>query len=72
MTVRFPRGEDVLREWVEVPNVADDLDTHFPVIGAQYVTDKRLKEGSIGEARGFYFPMRDLVEFARAYFERAL
>ncbi|HVQ30994.1 MAG TPA: AAC(3) family N-acetyltransferase [Vicinamibacteria bacterium] len=71
-TVRFPRVEGGLREWVEVPNVADDLDTHFPAIGAQFLADKRAKEGSIGEARSFYFSMRDLVEFARAYFERVL
>jgi aminoglycoside 3-N-acetyltransferase len=72
MTVRFPRLEGVQREWVEVPNVADDHDTHFPVIGAQYLSTKRAMEGRVGEAESVYFRMRDLVDFARDYFERLL
>jgi aminoglycoside 3-N-acetyltransferase len=72
MAVRFPRLEGVLREWVEVPNVADDHDTHFPIIGAQYLATKRAMEKSVGEAGAVYFKMRDLVDFARDYFERVL
>jgi aminoglycoside N3'-acetyltransferase len=29
-------------------------------------------EGSVGEAKATYFRMRDLVDFARDYFERVL
>lgn len=72
MTVRFPRLAGARREWVEVPNVADDLDTHFPVIGAQYLSAGRAMEGTVGEARAVCFWMRDLVDFAREYFERVL
>jgi len=72
MTVRFPRLDGVRREWVAVPNVANDLDTHFPVIGAQYVAANRAAEGTVGEAAAVYFRMRDLVDFAREYFERML
>ena len=72
MTVRFPRLNGVRREWVEVANVANDLDTHFPVIGAQFLRAKRATEGTIGEAKAVYFRMRDLVDFARDYFERVL
>jgi len=72
MTVRFPRLDGVRREWVAVPNVANDLDTHFPVIGAQYVAANRVAEGTVGEAAAVYFRMRDLVDFAREYFERML
>ena len=72
MTVRFPRLDGVRREWVAVPNVANDLDTHFPVIGAQYVAANRAAEGTVGEAAAVYFRMRDLVDFAREYFERVL
>ena len=72
MTVRFPRLEGARRTWVEVPNVADDLDTHFPVIGAQYLSAGRAVEGTVGEAKAVYFRMRDLVGFAREYFERVL
>ena len=55
-----------------MPNVADDNDTHFPVIGAQFLAGKRALEGSVGEARATFFRMRDLVDFARDYFERIL
>ena len=64
MTVRFPRLEGGRREWVEVPNVADDNDTHFPVIGAQYLSAEERSEGTVGEAKAMYFRMRDLVDFA--------
>ena len=72
MMVRFLRLEGARREWVEVPNVADDHDTHFPVIGAQYLSAKRATAGRVGEAEAVYFRMRDLVDFARDYFERVL
>jgi aminoglycoside N3'-acetyltransferase len=72
MPVRFPRFEGGVREWVEVQNVADDNDTHFPVVGAQYLSTRRAKEGTVGEAKALCLSMRDLVDFARAYFERVL
>ena len=70
MVVRFPRFDGTRREWVEVPNVADDNGTHFPAIGAQYMESRRASQGLIGEAQAIYLRMRDLVEFARSYFER--
>lgn len=70
--VRFPRFEGERRTWVEAPNVADDNDTHFPVIGEQFVASKGVTECLVGEARSVYFPMGDLVEFACAYFDRNL
>jgi aminoglycoside 3-N-acetyltransferase len=72
MTVRFPRAQGGRREWVEVPNVADDLDTHFPIIGAHYLAEEKPRVGTIGGAKSIYFRMQDLVEFARRYFERVL
>lgn len=69
-TVRFPRRVGARREWVEVPNVADDNDTHFPVIGERYRAAARATERTLGEAAALLFPMRDLVDFGRAYFER--
>jgi aminoglycoside 3-N-acetyltransferase len=71
-TVRFARLEGVRRRWVEAPNVADDLDTHFPVIGAQYRLAKRAMEGKVGQAGSLYVRMRDLVGFAQEYFDRVL
>jgi aminoglycoside 3-N-acetyltransferase len=72
MTVRFPRLDGLQREWVEAPNVADDRGTHFPLIGAQYLSTRRAIEGTVGEAEAVYVRMRDLVDFARDYFERVL
>src|SRR5262245_47495885 len=70
MMVRFARVVDARREWLEVPNVADDLDTHFPIIGARY--GDRAARGTIGNARSTLVSMRDLVAFARAYFDQVL
>jgi aminoglycoside 3-N-acetyltransferase len=72
MTVRFPRLEGGRRKWVEVPNVADDNNRHFPVIGAQYLAARRATEGKVGEADAVCARMRDLVDFAREYFECSL
>ena len=69
-TVRFPRLEGARRVWIEVPNVADDNDTHFPIIGSHYMAAGRVTEGQIGEAKALFFRMSDLVEFACAYFAR--
>lgn len=68
-TVRFPRLEAGRRVWVEAQNVADDNDRHFPVIGERFLRSRPVTEGLIGEARGICFPMRELVDFARSYFE---
>ena len=58
MTVRFSRLEGARREWVEMPNVADDADTHFPVIGARYLTAGRATEATLGEAKAVYVRMQ--------------
>lgn len=71
-TVRFPTLDDGRRVWNEVPNVADDNDTHFPVIGEKYVAARKARHGHIGEAPSTLVPMRDLVDFAVGYFEEVL
>jgi aminoglycoside 3-N-acetyltransferase len=72
-TIRLPRPKDGggLTS-VEVTNVADDNDTHFPVIGAGYLAAGRTLQGPVGEAMALLFSMRDLVRFAVPYFERIL
>jgi aminoglycoside 3-N-acetyltransferase len=72
MTTRFARLEDGHRVAIEVPNVADDNDTHFPIIGDQYVSMDRATVDEIGQARSVLVAMRDLVDFARRYFDEAL
>ena len=71
-TVRFPEEENGNRTWREVPNVADDNDTHFPVVGSHYLATGGPRLGSVGEADAVLFPMRELVDFAVKYFESAL
>ncbi len=71
-TVRFPELKNGHRVWVEVPNVADDLDTHFPVIGREYLATGRPSRGQVGEAEAVLIAMRDLVSFAVEYFKRVL
>lgn len=70
--VRFPSIESGRRVWVEVPNVADDNDTHFPILGERYLSAGRRATGTVGDARSTLFPMRDLVELAVGYFESVL
>ena len=69
---RFPSLENGRRIWLEVPNVADDNDTHFPVIGERYVSAGRATFGTIGQAQSTLCSMQDLVDFARTYFETVL
>lgn len=72
MVCRFPGVEDGRSVWIEIPNVADDNDTHFPIIGEEYLAQAMAREGTIGTAPSLLFPMRDLVDFARRYFEATL
>jgi aminoglycoside 3-N-acetyltransferase len=69
---RFPMMENGRRVWLKVLNVADDNDKHFPVIGERYLAQDAARKGNIGEARSTLFPMRNLVDFARRYFETTL
>jgi aminoglycoside 3-N-acetyltransferase len=70
--VRFPMLKNGRRVWVEVPNVADDNDTHFTVIGKKFTDTGRATSGSIGEAQSTLFSMRDSVDLAVEYFEDVL
>jgi len=71
-TSRYAVMEKGKRVWVEVPNMADDNSVHFPAVGEQYVATGKAVVGQVGEAQATLLPMRDLVEFATAYFEREL
>lgn len=70
--VRFPYREEGRRVWREVPNVANDNDTHFPVIGNRYISSGHVQAGLIGAAQSALFPIRDLVDYAVAYFKATL
>ena len=71
-TLRFPVLDKGQRVWTEVLNVADDNDTHFPIIGRKYLATERVRQGTIGDARSMMFPMRGLVDFAVTCFRDVL
>ena len=71
-TLQFPVLDNGQRVWMEVRNVADDNDTHFPVIGHKYVAAEGVRRGAIGDARSMLFPMRGLVDFAVSCFHEVL
>ncbi len=69
---RFAALDEGRRVWIQAPNVADDNDTHFPIVGERFVSSGRAKTGTIGEGLTLLFPMRDLVDFATKYFQAVL
>ena len=69
---RFPLEKEGRRQWVEVPDMADDNDVHFPIIGENYLKSNQARQGRIGQAKSILFPIRDLVDFAVTYFEKTL
>ena len=71
-SVRFPLLEEGRRIWKEVPNVADDNDTHLPRFGERFLAAGGPTRGRVGEARALLFSMGRLVAYARKYFEREL
>ncbi len=68
----FVRVVDTQRVVTYNDNVADDNDTHFPIIGERYLAAGNGRLGQVGEAPCILFPMRDLVDFAKEYFVRSL
>lgn len=71
-TSRFPLMKEGSRVWVEVPDVADDNDTHFPIVGERFLSSGRARRAPVGEAASILFPVRELVAFAGLYFEEVL
>ncbi len=71
-TMRFPMLDNGQRIWKEVQNVADDNDTHFPIIGREYISTGGVQHGLVGDAPSMLFPMSGLVDFAVKYFQGIL
>lgn len=69
---RVPAGDGAERSWVEAPDVGDDLDTHFPAIGAAFLAEGRARQGRVGGADAVLASARDLTAFASAHLARAL
>ena len=69
---RVPVGEGAGRSWVEAPDVGDDLDIHFPVLGASFLAEGRARRGKVGRAEAVLASARDLTAFASRYLAQAL
>jgi aminoglycoside 3-N-acetyltransferase len=71
-TRRIPAGDGPERRWLEAPDVGDDLNTHFPAIGAAFLAEGRARTGKVGAAEAILACAGDLVPFASSYLARAL
>jgi len=69
---RYTAIEDGQTVWKSAPNVADDNDTHFPVIGERFMATGQARTPLVGNAPAMLFRMQELVEFACEYFEQTL
>jgi aminoglycoside 3-N-acetyltransferase len=70
---RFPYVEpDGSRGWAEVPDVGDDLNTHFPAIGEAVHAKGLATVGRVGQAPCSLVSARILVDFATDYLSAAL
>lgn len=69
---RVPVGDGDARRWLEAPDVGDDLNTHFPGIGAAFLGEGRAATGKVGAADAVLASAGALVPFASAFLARAL
>ena len=69
---RFPIVQNGERVWVEKLDMAYDNGVHFPVVGNQFAEARSVCAGRVGSADSSLFSTRDLVDFAKSYFLRAL
>ncbi|MFD8780787.1 aminoglycoside N(3)-acetyltransferase [Kitasatospora sp. NPDC059599] len=61
---RFPMAIQGERVWIEAPDVGDDNDTHFPVVGREFEETAGIREVSVGAAPCRLVPLRGLIPFA--------
>lgn len=69
---RVPVWQDGRRMWVEHADMASDGGRLFPKAGASFRATGAVREGQVGSAPSLLFSTRELVDHARAFFERAL
>ncbi|MET8755674.1 AAC(3) family N-acetyltransferase [Streptomyces sp. NPDC004667] len=62
---RFPHLVDGERVWLEAPDVGNDNDTHFPLIGAEFAALGLSRSRVIGSALCHWAPAVDFVDYAR-------
>lgn len=71
-TRRIPVDDSSGRHWIEVPDVGNDLNTHFPDIGDRFVAAGLAATGRVGEARAILASSAALVAFAADHLGRVL
>jgi len=54
---------------VLTPDVGNDMDTHFPLIGEGFMTTGAARKGRVGAAESVLMTARPVVDFARRYLE---
>ncbi|MEU4116554.1 AAC(3) family N-acetyltransferase [Kitasatospora sp. NPDC028055] len=61
---RFPMAIQGERVWIETPDVGNDNDTHFPVVGREFEELAGIREVLVGNAPCRLVPVRELIPFA--------
>jgi aminoglycoside 3-N-acetyltransferase len=69
---RFPMMQQGKRVWMEVPDMASDNGVHFPIVGERFASEHALRTARVGDADAMLFSTRELVDFAKDHFARAL
>ncbi len=69
---RYPILKDGKRVWVEMLDMASDDGVHFPIVGSQFLERGSVRSGRVGNADALLFSTRELVDYAEAYFTKAL
>ena len=65
-------NQDGVRQWLSVPDVGDDLNTYFPLIGEQFVIGGQASTGTVGQAKSTLCSSRALVDFASDFLSKVL
>ncbi|WBP90220.1 aminoglycoside N(3)-acetyltransferase [Kitasatospora cathayae] len=61
---RFPLAIEGERVWLEAPDVGNDDDTHFPLVGREFEELVGIREVLVGNAPCRLIPVRELIPFA--------
>ena len=71
-TRRYPLQRGGAIVWRDVPDVGFDHGRFFPALGADFEKTGHLRVGLVGSAKSRLMSLRDLVDFAVPWFDRAL
>jgi aminoglycoside 3-N-acetyltransferase len=69
---RFKHQDSGLLQWIETPDVADDGDRLFPLVGADFEQTDQVRAGLIGAANTKICSFPKLVSFATSWLEKAI